>query len=124
MTATSWSMACRTASSDEVGMGVADIPNCIGTDHLGLKCSFLGNPGGNVGCGNAGAMEVDVLHGRSALVTGANHGIGAATAVALARLGADVAISFLRFDPADDDPERPAAYGEQRRRGANDTVVA
>lgn len=30
-------------------MGVADIPNCIGTEHPGLKCSFLGNPGGNPG---------------------------------------------------------------------------
>lgn len=38
----------------------------------------------------------DELLGTTALVTGANHGIGAATAVALAQRGADVAITYLR----------------------------
>lgn len=35
---------------------------------------------------------------RVAIVTGANHGIGAATALALARAGADVAAAYLRTD--------------------------
>lgn len=64
------------------------------------------------------------LAGRVALVTGANHGIGAATAVALARLGADVAVTYLRLDEADDDPGRPAAYGAQRSQTADPTVAA
>jgi 3-oxoacyl-[acyl-carrier protein] reductase len=62
--------------------------------------------------------------GPVAIVTGANHGIGAATAVALARRGVAVAVSYLRLDPADDDPGRPAAYGEQRRQGPEATVAA
>jgi 3-oxoacyl-[acyl-carrier protein] reductase len=64
------------------------------------------------------------LAGRVALVTGANHGIGAATAEALGRLGADVAVAYLRLTPAEDDPGRPAAYGEQRRQDAARTVQA
>jgi 3-oxoacyl-[acyl-carrier protein] reductase len=45
------------------------------------------------------------LENRVALVTGANHGIGGATAIALADRGADVAISYLRTGDvsADDD---------------------
>ena len=35
-------------------MGVADIPNSIGTEHPGLKCSFSGNFGGKAGCRHAG----------------------------------------------------------------------
>lgn len=57
-----------------------------------------------------------------ALVTGANHGIGAATAVALARQGVDVAAAYLRLDIGDQ-PGRPAAYAQQRRRDAR-TVLA
>src|SRR5438874_9575697 len=54
------------------------------------------------------------LADRVAVVTGANHGIGAATAIALARRGAAVLISFLRLDVPDDDPDRPAVYRESR----------
>jgi 3-oxoacyl-[acyl-carrier protein] reductase len=58
-----------------------------------------------------------------ALVTGANHGIGAETAKALAAHGASVVISYLRLnDPSD--PGTPSAYGESRARGADDVVDA
>ena len=43
-------------------------------------------------------MERDELRGHVALVTGANHGIGAATAHALGVRGADVLLSWLRSD--------------------------
>jgi 3-oxoacyl-[acyl-carrier protein] reductase len=62
------------------------------------------------------------LAGRTALVTGANHGIGAAIAVALARLGADVGVTYLRL-AAESDPDAPAEYTGQRRAHA-DAVVA
>src|SRR3954471_6642430 len=64
------------------------------------------------------------LAGRVALVTGANHGIGAATAIALARLGADVAVTYLRVIVEDDDPGRPAEYAIQRAQTADDTLAA
>lgn len=61
-------------------------------------------------------LEAQELSGRVAIVTGANHGIGAATAIALAGRGAGVLISFLRLDVPDDDPGRPAVYRESRAR--------
>lgn len=64
------------------------------------------------------------LDGRVAVVSGANHGIGAATAVELARLGADVMITFLAVTPVDDDPGRPDAYRSQREKGPEETVAA
>ena len=64
------------------------------------------------------------LEGRVAIVSGANHGIGASTAVELARLGADVAVTFLDATPTDDDPGRPAEYRTQREQGPAATVAA
>ncbi len=51
--------------------------------------------------------------GHTAIVTGANHGIGAATALALARRGCAVLCSYLRIaDPAD--PGIPQAHRDHR----------
>lgn len=46
-------------------------------------------------------MTESGLHGRTALVTGANHGIGAAAARALAAAGCAVFIQYLRIRPID-----------------------
>ena len=69
-------------------------------------------------------MPAHPLAGRTALITGANQGIGAATAIALARLGAAVAISYLRFDAPDDDPGRPPDYARMRSANADAVVAA
>ena len=53
---------------------------------------------------------------RVAVVTGGNHGIGAATAVALAAAGIDVLVAYLRVAS---DHERPAAYARARSRSAD-----
>jgi 3-oxoacyl-[acyl-carrier protein] reductase len=64
------------------------------------------------------------LDGRVGVVSGANHGIGAATAAELARLGADVALTYLSCKPSDHDPGLPAEYRYQRERNAEATVAA
>jgi 3-oxoacyl-[acyl-carrier protein] reductase len=61
------------------------------------------------------------MTGRVALVTGGNCGIGAATAVELARRGAAVLLTYLRM-PAD--PGGEAAYNAQRAAGAAPVVDA
>ncbi len=61
------------------------------------------------------------LNGHVALITGANHGIGAATARALAGCGASVLASYLRmFDPED----FPEPYRSNRAKGAGDVLTA
>jgi 3-oxoacyl-[acyl-carrier protein] reductase len=62
------------------------------------------------------------LNGRVAVVTGANHGIGAATAEVLAARGAAVLITYLRVRD-EPDPGTPQAYRDNRAAGA-ETVVA
>src|SRR5262245_58118339 len=64
------------------------------------------------------------LEGRVAVVSGANHGIGAATAAELARLGADVAVAYLAYADSEHDPGRSSAYREQRAQGPAGTVAA
>ncbi len=60
------------------------------------------------------------LSGKVALVTGANHGIGAATAIALAELGADVAITYLRTG----DPDKTDDYNTARAADGSGTVTS
>ena len=60
--------------------------------------------------------------GHTAIVTGANHGIGAATARALARRGCAVLCTFLRLqDP--DEPGTPQAYRDKRAQDAAAVVA-
>jgi 3-oxoacyl-[acyl-carrier protein] reductase len=62
------------------------------------------------------------IDGRVAIVTGGNHGIGAATAKALAGHGARVLLTYLRLDDASDEGT-PEAYRANRARDAS-VVVA
>lgn len=57
-----------------------------------------------------------------AVVTGANHGIGAATAVALAARGVDVLVTYLRLDVAPD-PGTPERYRAGRAAGAEEVLA-
>jgi 3-oxoacyl-[acyl-carrier protein] reductase len=60
--------------------------------------------------------------GHTAIVTGANHGIGAAAAAALARAGCAVLCTFFRVEDAPD-PGIPQAHRDHRAAGA-EAVVA
>ena len=63
------------------------------------------------------------MTGHTAIVTGANHGIGAATAAALAKRGCAVLCTFLRVDDQAD-PGTPQAYRDHRARDATAVVTA
>lgn len=67
-----------------------------------------------------GAMTIDAPAETVALVTGANHGIGAAIAIALADRGVDVAVSYLRTG----DPARSDHYLAPRHASGEATVSA
>ena len=66
-------------------------------------------------------MSDSDLTGRVAIVTGANHGIGAAIARKLAARGAAVLVSFLRL-PDESSDGTPETYGAARAASAEDVI--
>ena len=61
------------------------------------------------------------LHGHVAVVTGANHGIGAATERALAAGGSSVLLTYLRLE-MEPDPGIPDSYARERGSHADEVV--
>ena len=59
-----------------------------------------------------------------ALVTGANHGIGAAVALALAGRGADVVLTSYRPFAEESGAGQSARYVDERRRSGDDVAAA
>jgi 3-oxoacyl-[acyl-carrier protein] reductase len=72
--------------------------------------------------GDVPSTDLD-LNGHVAIVTGANHGIGAATAKTLARSRAAVLLTYLRLEDEHSE-EDPGAYGSARRASADETLLA
>ncbi len=67
-------------------------------------------------------MALFDLTGHVAIVTGANHGIGAATARTLSECGARVLVAYLPFADIDD-PAMPEAYRQARSSDAGDVIA-
>lgn len=63
------------------------------------------------------------LTGHVTLITGANHGIGAAAARLLAGAGASVVVSYLRLED-EPDPGIPEVYRSNRAADASDIIAA
>ena len=67
-------------------------------------------------------MPLFDLTNHVAIVTGANHGIGAATARILSECGARVLVTYLRLDDTDD-PGMPEAYSQSRSSDAEHVIA-
>jgi glucose 1-dehydrogenase len=62
--------------------------------------------------------QLELLKGQTALVTGANSGIGRAIAIAMGRAGADVVINYVSS------PEKAEGVAEEIRRGGRRAIIA